>query len=577
MEKTPGSKPPASSRPPSSTQPPSSNSTEEHTSKEVPSEQTGDPLLIRSIRASSHLVKTDGSMPYGPANVLDGDPRSCWATVGTEEAPADWIEFEFDKPELIHSIQFSSGFFVPEYLEKNNRIRELDIEIDGSFHNRIVCTDPVTMGMSMTEILLHPEHSFTRIRFTVVSVYPGTRWNDSCISDVRFLRYGKVLHPGLVTEQTTEQTTEETTESATKASGEEINNITTKEAEQQDEPTGSVVSKKIRMYRLPGFIPYMKAESTQLSSPEDNSEDVVLDWEILSQLQRSESIEFTHSDDGLLVEEKNRYHDIKLSGRTIRYEYDEHRRLIRKITDYPEAAEGNRITTAEYLYDRDCLQEIQLSRGESRWRREYRYDLPESETERDVPQNPNMPAPLLNRCRHSEIRYYGSDGELNGTEIFEYNEAGQLKKMTASSNQTRSTTRYEYDSLGRIQKIFSGGWVEERIYAGDGRQLYVIIRDSSRPELTIRFRCFEYDSMGNLLKSTTYSCLREYDYVPGARTRWPDPRQRHRAARNTIHLAALGEGFTIQLTEDSRVQYAYDNNGTLRFALVDDHPGVEVP
>jgi hypothetical protein len=136
--------------------------------------------------ASSSLSGTR----YSPDNInktfADIDPDSCWAEGVAGNGEGEWLEINAKVPVLLDTVQITNGLAVSDALFRaNNRIKKLDLSVNGG--------DPITVQlpdqMDPFSIKLPETKEVVRsIRLTIREVYPGTKYQDTCITRVRLFR-----------------------------------------------------------------------------------------------------------------------------------------------------------------------------------------------------------------------------------------------------------------------------------------------------------------------------------------------------------------------------------------------------
>ena len=137
-----------------------------------------------TARATSYLLDSS-AYHYGPGSAMDGDPLTAWVEGKDDSGEGEWIEITFSHEQSIAGVIVSPGFFDDRYWEDNNRVARAEIrfaglteyiELDVSFADemvpQIVQFDPVTT---------------TSARIRIGDVYPGSRWDDTPISEVQFI------------------------------------------------------------------------------------------------------------------------------------------------------------------------------------------------------------------------------------------------------------------------------------------------------------------------------------------------------------------------------------------------------
>jgi len=141
-----------------------------------------------STRASSTVPPVRGHH-FIAANVLDGSLNSCWQEGATGHGEGQWLEFTFSGPTVIRTLEIANGMQNPDpsfggdLFSLNSRPRQVNI-CDQSQR----CADFSLLDRKGYQSLELRWANVTRLRITIVSAYPGSKWPDAAISEVKFLR-----------------------------------------------------------------------------------------------------------------------------------------------------------------------------------------------------------------------------------------------------------------------------------------------------------------------------------------------------------------------------------------------------
>ncbi len=129
--------------------------------------------------------------PFDPARLFDGLPETAWAVRTPRGGVGEYVRFSLDAPvgriEISNGWQRSAVSFPDKdtwsYFGKNNRVRTLDIvRDDGSLVARLRLAD--TREVQRFNVSL-PAGIY---RAVIVDIYPGSRWNDTCLGELSFVR-----------------------------------------------------------------------------------------------------------------------------------------------------------------------------------------------------------------------------------------------------------------------------------------------------------------------------------------------------------------------------------------------------
>ncbi|GAB6178845.1 hypothetical protein JCM14036_01640 [Desulfotomaculum defluvii] len=138
---------------------------------------------FQSITASSSLSPA-ASHTYGPQNVADGNDLTAWVEGVKGNGENQWLQLSGDGKAPIKTIVISNGYCSnKETYLKNSRVKEMELEFsDGTSH---VVKLPDSM-YEYTLVNLPQEVSTTSVKCTILSVYPGEKYTDTCINEIAF-------------------------------------------------------------------------------------------------------------------------------------------------------------------------------------------------------------------------------------------------------------------------------------------------------------------------------------------------------------------------------------------------------
>lgn len=138
------------------------------------------------LRSSSHL-KAQGSHTYAAPNINDSKAVTAWVEGAKGDGVGEWVEFDMRADGAasapFRGIRVANGYSrTAQTWRDNGRVRRLRMDING----RPVCH--IDLADSPDEQAVNiPEREVRRrdkIRFTIVSVYPGARFQDTCINEM---------------------------------------------------------------------------------------------------------------------------------------------------------------------------------------------------------------------------------------------------------------------------------------------------------------------------------------------------------------------------------------------------------
>lgn len=161
--------------------------------------------LLKQVKVSS-ILKEQGIYDYGWRNVVDDDLETCWAEGAKGNGIGETIELIFENNIFLTGIGVVNGYIMDNdtYIN-NNRIKKLKIESIDSMGR--VTADNIIMFDDIDYNQIDKEHIYNNmqvildygegrkiesgnevIRLTILDVYQGKKYDDTCISEL--LIYG---------------------------------------------------------------------------------------------------------------------------------------------------------------------------------------------------------------------------------------------------------------------------------------------------------------------------------------------------------------------------------------------------
>ena len=151
---------------------------------------------LKSVVATSELVEAqfDGKYLYPPINILDGDFNSTWCEADQNGSGiGESITVEFTEPVSFDEIQLVNGFASKDYYKKNNRVKSIVLTQVAGLHfqqKEYALKDDTQDWQSINFAL--PQTAQT-ITIKITEVYRGSKYDDTCLCDIRLLYKGKVI------------------------------------------------------------------------------------------------------------------------------------------------------------------------------------------------------------------------------------------------------------------------------------------------------------------------------------------------------------------------------------------------
>ena len=149
----------------------------------------GPSFIEGNIKASSTLPP-QGKNTYSASNVCDDDPTTAWVEgkqgygVG-EFLEMKWIPMSDGEISILNGYQSSK-----EVWENNSRVKKMTVSVGGKDFCIIELADVMGVqsfkipGLVTASSKGYEYHIDGPIRFTILEVYPGSKWKDTAISGI---------------------------------------------------------------------------------------------------------------------------------------------------------------------------------------------------------------------------------------------------------------------------------------------------------------------------------------------------------------------------------------------------------
>jgi len=151
---------------------------------------------VKSVAATSELVEAqfDGKYLYPPINILDGDFSTTWCEADQNGSGiGESITVEFREPVSFDEIQLVNGFASKEYYKKNNRVKSILLTQVAGRHFQQKEYTLLDDRPSWQPIKFQLPQTAQTITIKITDVYKGTKYDDTCLDDIRLLYKGKVI------------------------------------------------------------------------------------------------------------------------------------------------------------------------------------------------------------------------------------------------------------------------------------------------------------------------------------------------------------------------------------------------
>lgn len=149
----------------------------------APAPRRIDPTTITATASST--LPDDGPYTYGVKNTLDGNLETAWNDGALGPGVGERLTYRFRSPITLTSVGLVNGFAsTPELFKENARMR-----------NVVFVTDTARLPVTLPDSSARQELNlaFGRTGFVVievVSVYPGSKYEDLALSEIDFTGAG---------------------------------------------------------------------------------------------------------------------------------------------------------------------------------------------------------------------------------------------------------------------------------------------------------------------------------------------------------------------------------------------------
>jgi hypothetical protein len=154
--------------------------------------ESGNPVqLLDSVQGtvqSSSILEPE--IAYSPEMAFDNRLDYSWCEGTKSNGENEWIEIEFARKITLDTLYLANGYQAAAvHFKANTRVKEFQITADGGKPSVYTLKDQ----MGFQSVTLSQPVSAKKLRLTVISVYPGTKYTDMLISEIKFGNQGKIF------------------------------------------------------------------------------------------------------------------------------------------------------------------------------------------------------------------------------------------------------------------------------------------------------------------------------------------------------------------------------------------------
>lgn len=127
---------------------------------------------------TSSVLPSQSANSYGPQNLIDDDARTAWCEGVSGPGIGETITLHIDGGSSFQRLQVSNGYGKSsKSYRQNNRLKLVEISTNLTRPTQVQLIDE--HGYLPVPLTRSAEYDWVRIR--ILSVYPGTSYDDTCI------------------------------------------------------------------------------------------------------------------------------------------------------------------------------------------------------------------------------------------------------------------------------------------------------------------------------------------------------------------------------------------------------------
>jgi len=132
------------------------------------------------VIVSTYLPKQAGNF-YGPKSAVDGSLATAWIEGVAGQGVGQWLKLKFSGRTKLDTIYMNNGYGKNQAVYyKNSRIKGVNVMIDDGRS-----WDYTLKDTNATQYIKLPAPVDTSsVKLTILSVYPGSKYSDTCLSEI---------------------------------------------------------------------------------------------------------------------------------------------------------------------------------------------------------------------------------------------------------------------------------------------------------------------------------------------------------------------------------------------------------
>lgn len=148
-------------------------------------------LKIVDATASSSETATEGAS-YDIKNIRDNKASSVWVEGVSGSGLGEWVELSLDGEQTITGLRLWNGnWYTHDFWKRHNRVKEIEVEFSSGDRQKFTLTD----AYIPEEIRFSGPVTTSSVKVKIKSVYGGSTFNDTCLSEVQVFDDTAVDYP----------------------------------------------------------------------------------------------------------------------------------------------------------------------------------------------------------------------------------------------------------------------------------------------------------------------------------------------------------------------------------------------
>jgi hypothetical protein len=137
---------------------------------------------IASVKASSTLQET--GYDHSASLMIDNNLKTAWQEGVSGSGIGEYATFTLESKSKVKSCKIANGYDKTYYLyRRNNRVKRVTFTFDDGTTETYTLSDTYNAYQMVT---FKKTHTTKMVKITINSVYRGTYYNDTCISELKF-------------------------------------------------------------------------------------------------------------------------------------------------------------------------------------------------------------------------------------------------------------------------------------------------------------------------------------------------------------------------------------------------------